>query len=119
MRTALSRPLTRLAAVLLAAGLVGCASRPYSLAPLPPAKYQVLGQAEGKGCGSLALIAPAYYVIPVGLNDRVERAYRDALASVPGATHLINVKLVEDWNWWLVGTQRCVTITGDAIKELA
>jgi len=23
----------------------------------------------------------------------------------------------EDWFWWLIGTARCVTITGDAIKE--
>lgn len=99
--------------------LAGCASTPATVAPMPPAKYQVLGKAEGQGCGSLGVLATAWYVLPIGLNDRVERAYREAVASVPGATALINVSIVEDWNWWLIGTARCVRITGDAIREVA
>ncbi|MBL0729279.1 hypothetical protein [Piscinibacter sp. HJYY11] len=120
MTTPTPRSLRRLLTALPMAGLLaGCASTPTNVAPLPPAKYQVLGQAEGKGCGSLGLLFPVYSFLPIGLNERVERAYQDALASVPGATSLVNVSVVEHWNWWLLATQRCVTVTGDAIKEVS
>lgn len=110
----------RLCAALLVAGqLAGCASAPFTIAPMPPAKYQVLGKAEGKACGSLGFLATAYYAVPIGLNTRVERAYQEALASVPGATSLVNVNIVEDWQWLLLVTMRCTTITGDAVKEAA
>lgn len=112
--------IARLCAALLAAGqLAGCASTPFTIAPMPPAKYQVLGRAEGKACGALGFLATAYYVAPLGLNSRVERAYQEALASVPGATSLVNVNIVEDWQWLLLVTMRCTTITGDAVKEVA
>ena len=86
------------------------------VSPQPPAEYARLGPAEGKACGSLGVVATAYYVIPMGLNGRVERAYANALESVPGATALVDVTYSEDWTWWLIGTARCVTITGEAIK---
>jgi hypothetical protein len=54
----------------------------------------------------------------MGLNGRVQSAYDNALASVPGATGLINVRLKEDWAWPIVVTTRCTSITGDAIKEI-
>jgi len=60
--------------------------------------------------------ATAYYFIPVLLNSRVERAYQRALESVPGSTSLVNVTLEEYWLWWVIGTARCVTITGEGIK---
>ncbi|HEY0821047.1 MAG TPA: hypothetical protein VGD46_19835 [Rhizobacter sp.] len=107
------------AAALAASLLAGCASTPFTIAPLPPTKYQVLGKAEGKACGSLGFLATAYYVAPIGLNSRVERAYQEALASVPGATRLVNVSITEDWQWLLLVTMRCTTITGDAVKEVA
>lgn len=113
----MTKPL--LPALLLAGLLAGCASKPTNVAPLPPARYQVLGQAEGKGCGSLGVVFTAFYVLPLGLHERVEEAYRNALVSVPGSTSLINVSVVEHWDWWLIGTRRCVTITGDAIKEVS
>ena len=49
---------------------------------------------------------------------RQERAYADAIRSVPGATGLINVTYSEDWFWWVIGTNRIVTVTGDAIREI-
>lgn len=109
----------RIVAATLAGLLAGCASAPFNIAPMPPTKYQVLGKAEGKACGSLGFLATAYYAVPIGLNSRVERAYQEALASVPGATSLVNVSIVEDWQWLLVVTMRCTTVTGDAIKEAA
>jgi hypothetical protein len=75
-----------------------------------------LGTTTGQACGSLGIVATAYYAIPMGLNSRVENAYIDALNKVPGASSLINVTMQENWGWWLLGTARCVTITGEAIK---
>ncbi len=64
----------------------------------------------------MLVLATAYYFIPVGLNSRDERAYNAAVASVPGATALVDVTMHENWYWWLLGTARCVTISGEAIK---
>lgn len=102
---------------LLAAMLLGaCASGYTKVSPTPPADYQSLGPTTGKACGSLGILATAYYAIPLGLNSRVENAYIDALNKVPGARSLTNVTMQEDWFWWLIGTARCVTLSGEAIK---
>lgn len=98
------------------AALVGCASEFTTVAPEPPIQYSRLGKATGSGCGSLGIVATAYYFVPMGVNGRVERAYKNAVASVPGATALVDVTIQEDWTWWLIGTSRCVTVSGEAIK---
>ncbi len=84
----------------------------------PPEKYEVLGKATGSASGSLGIAGTAYYFIPMGLNSRTERAYVEAVQSVPNATGLINVTYSEDWFWWVIGTNRTVTVTGDAIREI-
>ena len=98
--------------------LSGCASDFKNIAPLPPEKYEKLGQVTGSACGSL--VSPgggtAYYILPIMLNSRVERAYEEALKGTSGATALIDVTLDEYWFWWILGTARCVTITGEAIR---
>ncbi len=106
------------ALLLLAASLMlgGCASGFTNIAPTPKGEYQKLGAASGSACGSLGLLATAYYFVPMGLNTRVERAYADAVASVPGATGLVDVTVQEDWYWWVLGTARCVTVKGEAIR---
>lgn len=96
----------------------GCSSHQVSIGKAPPAHYEKLGEAKGEGTGSLGLAATAYYFIPMGLNSRSERAYENALESVPGATGLMNVTYQEDWMWWVLGTARTVKISGDAIKEV-
>lgn len=96
--------------------LAGCASNFTMVASQPPQKYARLGQATGTACGSLGVLATAYYFIPMGINSRVENAYQNALASVPGATALVDVTMRENWQWWVIGTSRCVTVTGEAIK---
>lgn len=93
-----------------------CASGFTTVAPEPPSQYTRLGPAEGKACGSLGVVSTAYYFIPMGANSRVSRAYAAAVASVPGATGLVDVSYRENWYWWLIGTARCVTITGEAVK---
>jgi hypothetical protein len=99
-----------------ATALTGCASGLTTVAPTPPAEYSRLGSTKGSACGSLGIVATAYYFVPMGINDRVERAYKEAVAGVPGATGLVDVTIKEDWYWWVIGTARCVTVTGEAIK---
>lgn len=111
-RAARAAAATALASVLL----IGCASELVTVAPAPPAQYERLGRAEGKACGMLGFLATAYHFAPIGLNSRVERAYRGAVASVPGATALVDVTMSEDWTYGLIGTFRCVTISGEAIR---
>jgi hypothetical protein len=96
----------------------GCASGLTTIAPQPPAQYEKLGPATGKASGSLGILGTAYYFIPMGLNTRVERAYDNAVASVPGATGLIDVTFEESWYWWIIGTARTVTLSGEAIREI-
>jgi len=57
-----------------------------------------------------------YNFIPIGLNSRVETAYNRALQKKPGATALVDVTVQENWFWWVVGTARCVTVTGEAVQ---
>ena len=98
--------------------LSGCASNFKNIAPLPPEKYEKLGQVTGTACGSLVSLGggTAYYFLPIMLNSRIDRAYEEALQSTKGATSLIDVTIDEYWLWWVLGTSRCVTITGEAIK---
>ena len=106
------------ASVLTLALLSGCSSHDVTIAPKQPQNYEVLGKAEGSATGSLGLLATAYNFVPMGLNTRTQKAYANALESVPGSTGLINVTYQEDWLWWVLGTARTVTIKGDAIKEI-
>lgn len=96
--------------------LTSCASTFTTVQPRLPEKYEKIGSASGTACGSLLIDGSAYNFIPVLLNDRVERAYNNALASVPGATALSNVTMQENWFWWVIGSTKCVTITGEAVR---
>lgn len=105
--------------IAFAAYLAGCASGFTTIAPMPPQKYEKLGTVSGKSTGSLGILGTAYYFIPMGLNSRIDSAYNNALQKAPGATALIDVTYEESWFWWIIGTGRTVTITGEAIKEVA
>lgn len=102
--------------IALSATLTGCSSGFVTVSPEPPQNYTRIAKAEGSACGSLGALATAYYFIPMGINSRMERAYSDALHSVPGSIALVDVTVQEDWYWWFAGTARCVTITGVAVK---
>ena len=97
--------------------LQGCASEPVTVFPLPPPKYEVLGRVTGLECGTLALLGAVVNFFPVQLNSRLERAYQEAVRTIPGTTSLINVEVREDWFWWVLATTRCTLITGDAIRD--
>lgn len=99
----------------------GCASGLQTVAPTPPEKFERLGYAKGEATGGLWVFfypSPALQFIPIGLNDRVERAYGEAISSVPGATGLINVTYQESWYWYVFGTAWKVRISGEAIREV-
>jgi hypothetical protein len=107
---------TTICATIASLLLSACASTYTNVAPTPPKEFQRLGQAKGSACGSLGILATAYNFVPMALNSRVETAYGNAVASVPEATALVDVTMKEDWYWWVLGTARCVTVTGEAIK---
>jgi hypothetical protein len=111
--TALAKGAVSVAAAVL---LAGCASDFVNIAPRPPEKYEQLGPATGTACGALLIDGTAFNLIPIALNSRSERAYANAVASVPGATALIDVTVQESWAWWLIGSSRCTTVKGVAIK---
>jgi hypothetical protein len=104
------------AALLLGGALSACVTDFTTFAPTPPKHFEKLGQASGSACGSMLLFAAPVAFIPLDLNDRVQRAYDNAVGSVPGATGLIDATMQEDWFWWGLGTNRCVTVKGEAIK---
>ena len=84
--------------------------------PMPKPSAEKLGRVEGSAGGALGCVATAYYFIPMGLNSRTERAYKSALVKAPGATALTDVSIQENWFWFVLGTWRQVTITGEAVK---
>lgn len=94
----------------------GCAGPSVKLAPTPPEPFTRLGHVEGQGCGMMMILATAYNFIPAGLNSRTERAYQSALAKAPGATALVDVTVKENWVWLVIGSMRCVTVSGEAVK---
>jgi hypothetical protein len=98
------------------ASLGGCTST-VSIAPLPPEKYERLGATSGSACGILLLGDYVAAFIPIGLSERVQTAKAKAIANVPGATDLVDVSITERWYYWLVGSSRCVTVSGEAIKS--
>lgn len=104
---------------LFVCSISGCASDFTTVAPMPPEKYEKLGHVSGKATGSLGILGTAYYFIPLGINSRVESAYDNALKSAPGATALVDVTFEESWFWWVIGTARTVTISGEAVKEIS
>jgi len=93
--------------------MIGCASRTLDVRT-PPADFstscKVLKDVEGTSGGLLF-----WGVIPLGVNDRFDNAYQEALGSV-GGTHLIDVKLVDHWYYIpYIGMVLSVRIEGKAI----
>lgn len=94
----------------------GCSST-VTIAPMPPEKYEVLGATSGDACGVLLVGDWFAAILPLGLSERVTKATERALAKVPGSTALVNVTVEERWYYWLIGSSRCVTVNGEAIRS--
>lgn len=98
-------------AAALVPGSLACVGPFHTVAPSIAESSQRLGEVRSEACGSLVLD-----MIPAAFNDRVARAYAQALAQRPGATALVDVTLTERWFYWVFGTTRCATISGVAVK---
>jgi hypothetical protein len=101
---------TRIPILLLAVMVAACSSRPFTVAPMPPGHYETLGPATGGACGVLL-----FNLIPISSNDRVERAYAQALATSRGSM-LIDTRVRERWYFIYAGTLLCTDIEGTAIR---
>lgn len=106
---------TAMTALVLAV-LTGCTSSRGMVAACPPAKAQKIAHVEARCSGAHLLCVPPAYVIPIGWNTCTKRAYQKALAQAPGATALTDVSIQENWFWFLFGTMRTVTVSGEAVK---
>lgn len=99
-------------ALLLASG---CASFPHQITYQLPEQYQRLGHAEGSACGVLLFGFSPLQFIPALTTSRVERAYDNALKSVPGALYLDGMT-IDEYYFWLFGTVWCTRIEGEAVR---
>ena len=103
-------------ALLVLAVATACSSDWVDLSPLPPVPYQKLGPAEGEACAFSFLALPWHQFFQIGASDRLERARTEAIASVPGATSLVDVTLQEKWTYWLLFSRRCAVVRGEAVS---
>jgi hypothetical protein len=111
------RILIKAAALLLAlAASSACSSGWVDLSPVPPAGYTNLGPAEGEACATHLLALPWHQLFAIGASDRLQRAREAAIASVPGATGLVDVTLQERWSYWGLFSRRCAIVRGDGIR---
>jgi hypothetical protein len=90
--------------------LVGCSSVPVTIPTVMDKQYDVLGEGEGSAIGIML-----FDVIPIGQNERFERAYKDAIFSKNGDA-LINPVISERWFWAYVLNGYITTVKGTVIK---
>lgn len=95
---------------LIVSFLAGCSSGPVRIGPVSPSAYETVGPTKGGACGVLL-----FSVIPIRVNDRVQRAYDEALAGK--GTGLIDTELQHSW-WYIpyVGPMYCTHISGTVIR---
>src|SRR5437867_2432375 len=109
-------PVRILALLILISPGLGCTSRPARVAPPPPPSHRVLGTVRGGACGMML-----FDLIPIAVNQRVERAYARALAKARGATMLIDTQLRDRWytagGILIAGHIVCTDIIGTAIEK--
>jgi hypothetical protein len=107
----MKRTLRHGASTLAVSLFLGCSGPPVNVSPVPPTSYSEVGHTSGQACGMLFL-----WIVPMGVNDRVERAYARALARAD-ATSLTDTALEESWYFALVGDVVCSEVEGLALKR--
>ena len=98
--------------MLAACFAAGCSSRMVNVAPLPPTEYSEIGPSSGEACGLLL-----FSMFPMSMNDRVERAYAQALQRVEG-TSLTDTVLTDRWYFALLGPVVCTQVEGLALRRV-
>ena len=100
--------------VLIMCFAFGCAGNPIKIASLqnkvPDKDYQVLGQGTGEAVGIML-----FGFIPIGQNERFEKAYAQALQS-KGGNGLIDPVISEDWFWGFILNGYVTKISGTVVK---
>lgn len=93
--------------------VTACAGVPVHMSsPAPdPSKYEVLGEGEATACGIML-----FNLIPIGQNQRFERAYNAAIAS-RGGDKLLNPIISERWFWAYILNGYKTTVKGTVVKE--
>ena len=95
---------------------VGCASVPLRIptpdSSVPNQNYQVLGEGEGSATGIML-----FQLIPIGQNQRFEKAYDRAVKSKDG-DRLINPVIEESWFWAWILNGYTTTVKGTVVKDI-
>jgi hypothetical protein len=108
----MTAPLTRqISGVIGLTAVVGCTGPLVNVAPVPPTAYSEGAPTRGEACGMLV-----FSIVPVSVNDRVERAYAQALAGA-GATSLTDTSITESWYFTPIGPEVCTKVEGLAITR--
>ena len=99
-----------LALVATAALLPGCQAFPMAVGPEPPQGYTAGSTVRGSSCGLLL-----FGLIPIGVNERTEDAYKDALKGHAGG--LTDTRISYAWHIIpAVGLQLCTDVEGKLIQ---
>lgn len=99
----------------IAAAIAGCAGTPVALGNRSSDAKPVGSERTltSKACGFQLLL-----VIPIGVNDRLDRAYQQ-LQGQAGGDYVTDVKIQESWTYAFVGTNYCTTLQARAIRASA
>ncbi len=89
--------------------MFGCSSVPMRI-PAVGTEYEVLGEGEGSATGIML-----FQFIPIGQNDRFERAYHYAVES-KGGDALMDSVVTENWFWAYILNGYTTTVKGTVIK---
>ncbi len=103
----------QLAGIVTATLLAACAGTPISLGsrvtgPIPTGAERTI---TAEACGFQLLL-----FIPIGINDRAQRAYRDLEVEADG-DFITNVQVQERWTYAFVGTRYCTGLRAKAVRQ--
>ena len=91
---------------------MGCTSVPLRIETHdPPGTYRELGEGSGAAVGIML-----FDVIPIGQNQRLVRAYEQAVAS-RGGTRLKDPTIEERWFWAYVLNGYITRVSGTVIAD--
>jgi hypothetical protein len=101
--------------ILAVSTCAACAGRPVNMGvrgDMPIANTSEARTISAKACGFQLLL-----LIPIALNSRAERAYRDLEAQAAG-DFITDVQVQETWTWGFVGTSYCTVLEAKAIPPI-
>jgi hypothetical protein len=107
-----TRLVLALACALSVSLLTACAGTPVALGarsdvPVPQGLARTI---TARGCGFQLLL-----LIPVAINNRLERAYQDLMEEA-GGDYVTDIEVKERWAYGFVGTSYCTILEAKAIK---